>query len=469
MTAHQSSEAVFHADDDHAKRSAMLIRGGRIISFAVDRPDVFEGNVLIENGRITALGKYIDAPHADIVDAQDRIVMPGLVNAHMHTWQTGLRGACADWALPDYLRDMHGKIGPRFTPEDVRLATLAGALNQIACGTTTLGDWCHNNPTPDHTDGAIAGLQESGVRAVFLHGAPKPAPSPGQPHFSQIPHPRDEVRRLASGALSSSDALVTLGMAILGPHFSTSDVALRDLRLAREMGVIASMHQSGSVAIDDGAWGAVEKAGLIGSWMNVVHANKLPLDRLRRLVDGGVSFTSTPEVELSMGHGAPIVDQLLAMGAMPSLGVDVESVVSGEMLTVARFALAQQRASGHARLNEKPSDAHTSASSLQALRWATQGGARALGLDHRVGTLAPGMQADLVLIDTRALNLTPSHDPIASALQASLANIEAVMIGGVWQKRDGKLLYQDLESLKRALRVSGRRLLEPLHADVSEA
>jgi len=265
MTNHQKLPPGSRGSDNPLGRPAVLIRGGRVISLATDHPDVFEGNLLIENGRIKALGKHIDAPHADIVDARDRIVMPGLVNAHMHTWQTGLRGACADWALPDYLRDMHGKIGPRFTPEDVRLATLAGALNQIACGTTTLGDWCHNNPTSDHTDGAIAGLRESGVRAVFLHGAPKPAPSPGQPHFSQIPHPRNEVRRLASGALSSRDALVTLGMAILGPHFSTSDVALRDLRLAREMGVIASMHQSGSVAIDDGAWGAVEKAGLIGS------------------------------------------------------------------------------------------------------------------------------------------------------------------------------------------------------------
>jgi cytosine/adenosine deaminase-related metal-dependent hydrolase len=444
----------------HHIEKLTLLKGGNVISLAADHPDAFVGDVLIGDDRILAIGESLGAGGADVIDVTGRIIMPGLVNAHLHTWQTGLRGACSDWALGDYLRIMHGVIAPAFTPEDVRVATLAGALNQLACGTTTLGDWCHNNPTPAHTDAAIEGLQTSGIRARFLHGTPKPQARPGAPHFSEIAHSRTEIERLARGPLADHAAPVTLGMAILGPHFSTSDVSVQDIRLAKEWDLVASMHVSGASPIDRQAWTAVEQAGLFGPRLNLVHANHLADDLLARLVAAGASFTSTPEVELGMGHGEPIATRLLRLGALPSLGVDVESVISGEMLTVARFARAQQRAAANAALGSAaPSDMGGPASSLQALMWATLGGARALGLDDHVGRLAPGYQADIVLVDTRALNLTPVHDPVATALQATPANIEAVMVNGQWRKLGGKLLAQNVDDLLDSLTASGRRLL----------
>jgi 5-methylthioadenosine/S-adenosylhomocysteine deaminase len=95
----------------------------------------------------------------------------------------------------------------------------------------------------------------------------------------------------------------------------------------------------------------------------------------------------------------------------------------------------------------------------QALSWATVEGARALGLVDQVGRLEPGMQADLVAIDTRALNLCQAHDPIAAALHANTANIEAVMIAGQWRKRDHQLVGVDLDNVKNELCESGNRLL----------
>ena len=442
----------------------VLIRGSTIVSMAVNMPPVFTGDLLIKGSVIAYVGPQIETIDAEIIDGAGRILIPGLVNAHLHSWQTGLRGACADWAIGDYLRIMHEQIGPRFAPEDIRLATLAGALNQIASGTTTLGDWCHNNPTPDHSAAAIEGLKQSGIRARFLHGAPKPQPAPGRSHFSEIAHSRAEIERLAGGMLADRGGLVTLGMAILGPHFSTPAVACADLQLARDMDLLASMHQGGGPPVYPDAWAVVEAAGLAGPNINLVHANKLADDRMQRLLDAGASFTCTPEVELSMGHGAPIMDRLIRMGGLPSLGVDVESVVSGEMLTVARFALVQQRASAHAA----GASSHL-ARSLDALRWATLGGAQALGLADRTGSLEQGKQADLVMIDTRALNLTPVHDPIATALQAGLVNIEAVMIGGRWQKRAGKLLYPALDQLLADLDASGRHILAETKADGAQA
>ena len=132
-----------------------------------------------------------------------------------------------------------------FRPEDIYIATLVGALNQINCGTTTLVDWCHNNPTPDHTDAAVRGLIESGIRAAFFHGSPKPEPKPGEPHFSEMPHPRREVERLLARPPRRRDGLRHARACHPRPALFDAGVAMRDFRLARELGLVASMHQGG--------------------------------------------------------------------------------------------------------------------------------------------------------------------------------------------------------------------------------
>ena len=75
-------------------------------------------------------------------------MLPGLINAHMHTWQTALRSVAANWTLLEYFRHVHAGLATVFVPEDIHIATLAGALNQLDHGVTTLVDWAHNNPTP---------------------------------------------------------------------------------------------------------------------------------------------------------------------------------------------------------------------------------------------------------------------------------------------------------------------------------
>lgn len=192
-----------------------------------------------------------------------------------------------------------------------------------------------------------------------------------------------------------------------------------------------------------------------------MHGAGLTDDLVKALVDAGATFTTTPENELSHGHCAPITARLLRLGTAPSLGTDTDTAVAGEILIAARIALAHQRGLDH--------DDHrgmtgmmlgtASVSSKEALSWATVNGARALGLTDRVGRLEPGMQADLVVIDARGLNLWPAHDPIAAALHASLANIEAVMIAGVWRKRRHSLVDVDPDDVRGRLLESGERLL----------
>ncbi|PPQ21219.1 cytosine deaminase [Bradyrhizobium sp. AC87j1] len=443
-----------------------LIRSASVISMDDAIGDLGTGDVLVEGNRIAEVRPSIDvAADTEIVDGNGRIVIPGLINAHMHTWQTGLRGYAANWTLLEYFRRMHAGLATVFRPEDIHIATLVGALNQINCGTTTLVDWCHNNPTPDHTDAAVRGLIESGIRAAFFHGSPKPEPKPGEPHFSEVPHPRREVERLLAGPLADRDGLVTLGLAILGPHYSTLDVAMHDFRMARELKLIASMHQGGGPAKTPGGWEKLIEAGLVGTGTNIVHGNDLPDNLLDIMVDLGVSFSVTPENEMIQGHGFPITGRLLKRGVRPTIGIDLESVLAGDLFSAARVALSMQRALDNAE-SRKASGAIPVTTTIpvrEALRWITTEGARMLGREDQIGSLTPGKLADLVIINASDLNLVPVHDPVATVvMQTSLVNIEAVMIGGAWKKRNGQLLVDGLGTKKELLAQSGRRLVQDI-------
>src|SRR5213079_482033 len=156
------------------------------------------------------------------------------------------------------------------------------------------------------------------------------------------------IERLLKGSLSDRNALVTLGMAVLGPHYSTLAVSVHDFALAKEMGLIASMHQGGGEAKTPGGWEALMALGLVGPHINIVHGNNLTDAQLKAFVDLGVSFSITPENEMAQGHGHPITGRLRALGSAPSVGVHLESAIGGDMFIVARMALAAQRARDNA-------------------------------------------------------------------------------------------------------------------------
>ena len=437
-----------------------LIRGATIVTMDA-QGDLPLGDILIDGETLTEIAPHIqaDAGSAEVIDATGCIVIPGLVNAHMHTWQTALRGLAANWTLLEYFQKMHAGLATVFKPEDLHVATLAGALNQLNCGTTTLADWCHNNPTPAHNDAAIAALLQSGIRAAFFHGTPKPDPKPGECPFWEVPHPRAEIERLLKA--HQSQPLLSVHAAVLGPHYATMDVTLHDFRMAKELGLIASLHQGGGPARTPDGWDRLEAEGLLGPHVNIVHGHALGDEQLKRFCALGMSFSATAENEMSQGHGHPITGRLRQFGRAPSLGADLESVVSGDMLSQARIALGMQRSLDNLAFRQ----AHGSipptstVTTREALAWVTTEGARMLGQADRIGSLKAGKQADLVVIRADMLNMQPVHDAVNSVVfQTSIANIDSVMVAGRWRKRGGKLLDVDLAPLLKELSASGRRI-----------
>jgi cytosine/adenosine deaminase-related metal-dependent hydrolase len=453
--------------------SRILIKGGHIVTMEPHTPELPCGDVLIAGDRIEAIAPDLGAvAGADIIDASGMIVMPGLINGHVHTWQSALRGIAADWTVAKYMQAMHRGLATCFRPEDIFIANLMGALNQINCGATTLVDWYHNNPTPQHTDAAIAGLDESGIRAVFLHGSPKPDPKPGQKHFSEIPMPRGEVERLRKGRFASDEGLVTLGLAILGPYYSIYDITRQDALLAREFDLIASMHVGGGVPITPDGFQRLGKEGLIGPNFNVVHGNDLTDGQIKLLVDNGAHFSVTAEIELQMGYGHPLTGKLKALNSPMSIGSDVEPSARGDMFTAMRVTMQHER---NRRATEvlqatgsRPADIPITA--REALEWVTIHAARNFRLDHRVGSLKPGKQADIVLLSAEDINMFPVHDAVASiVMQAGVCNVDTVLIAGRLVKRHGKPLYARLSDRKAELRASGERVLESFGALVHKA
>ena len=445
--------------------SELLIKKGSIISMDPEIGELACGDILIEDGVIKEVGAELSSPGAEEFDATGMIVMPGLINAHIHAWMTALRGIGGDWAGWDFFRTVHKNLATRYNPEDSYISTLMGSLNQLNCGTTTIFEWCHNNKTPEHSDASIDALFDSGIRAVFGHGTVKPKQKEGEPHFSEIPHPRELVERLRKGRLSDDEALVTLAICILGPDYAIEEVTLKDFRLAKELDILSSAHIWGSDdrKTKDGYF-LLEREGLLGPKHNGVHGNYLTQDELKLMVDCGVSLTATPPVELQTGTGEPLTARVHDLGGRPSIGSDIEVYVVGDMFHVMRHSLQtarifenRHRVSGRAPLPEQ------SFLTLDVLKWATINNAHALGLADRIGSLTPGKQADIITIRTDDLNTIPANNPREIVVFHSYpGNVDTVFVAGKKVKEKGRLHYPEaqLAEKKQELWKSNRRMFK---------
>ena len=148
-----------------------LLRGGTVITSARAGEVLSDTDILIgTDGTIEAIGRGLEAGDATVIDVTGRIVHPGFVDTHRHTWQSVVRHVASDWSLTEYLAGLHTGLSKYFRPEDTYTGNYLGALEALDSGITTLVDWSHNLATPDHADAAVQALKDTGMRAVFAHG-----------------------------------------------------------------------------------------------------------------------------------------------------------------------------------------------------------------------------------------------------------------------------------------------------------
>jgi 5-methylthioadenosine/S-adenosylhomocysteine deaminase len=160
--------------------SRTLIRNATLVSMDPEIGNPSATDILIEGGKIAAVGKNLSADGAAVIDGRDSIVTPGMVNAHIHTWEFPLRGIGAGWVSSrDYHGNMHQNLATRYNARDVYIANLIGALNQIHHGTTTIMDWCHILKDAEMTEAAgDAGCNPLLQDSVSARGNPQAACRP---------------------------------------------------------------------------------------------------------------------------------------------------------------------------------------------------------------------------------------------------------------------------------------------------
>jgi 5-methylthioadenosine/S-adenosylhomocysteine deaminase len=419
---------------------SIVVRGGRVLVGDPGDGRFEELDVVVEDGRIAALVAAAEVPGARGVDARGGLVLPGFVDTHRHTWQTAMRGICADWTLLDYFRGVRLQISGAFGPEDVYAGNYVGALEALDAGVTTLLDFSHCVNSPDHADEAVRGLRDAGVRGIFAYGM-FPVPLE-QPVFATPDDRFADARRVRERHFSSADGLLGMGIALTEVGLVPFDVTRAEVALARELDVMVTAHL-GSVTTErrPPEVELLHGAGLLDHRQVHVHCNACSDRELDLLADAGASVSMTPETELQMGMGFPIFARALARGMTPSLGCDIVSNNRGDLFAQMRLGLQAERA----RANQHELDRLAMPEALplgvrDVLRFATLGGAEALGLGAEIGSIEAGKRADLILLRTDRLHMAPLNDPVAATvLHAGPADVDTVLVGGEVVKEDGRL------------------------------
>jgi len=436
-----------------------LLRGGTVLTMDPGIGDLPTGDVLIEGDRIAAVQPRVEA-EARVIDVSGKIVVPGFVDTHRHTWEAAIRGVAPNATLDDYFVEILDTFAPVYRPEDVYASNLAGALECLNAGITTLVDWSHINNTPEHPDAAIQGLKEAGIRARYAYGS---ANTSLQDHWfeSKIAVPADDVRRVRETYFSSDQGLLTMALATRGPGFCVDDVVREEWGLARDLGIPITIHVAmGRLA---GRFGMVKQLADLGvlDWAptTFIHCCYLSDEEWRLLADAGGTVSIAAQIEMQMGHGWPPVVRAMQEGLRPGISRDVVTTVSGDLFSEMHCIFACERARANEVFWQKNEPAQGLLTARQLLEMATVNGAHVVGLEDRIGSLTPGKKADIVVIDATAINVAPVHDPVAAVtLCADVSNVETVFVDGRVVKQDGKLVA-DVERARRLVEEARDRLL----------
>jgi 5-methylthioadenosine/S-adenosylhomocysteine deaminase len=414
-----------------------LIRGGTVLSMDPALGDLPSGDVLIEGEKILAVGPDLSNGEVEVIDAEGMIVMPGFVDSHRHIWEGLLRNIGTDVPLEgrtSYISFVLHKLAPAFRPEDAYVGNLVSALGAIDAGITTLLDWSHIQDSPAHTDAVIQALDDSGLRAVFAYGFPWWGKwEERQPSW---------FVRAATEHFSSKDQKLTLALAAPGPEFTDFEITRDHWKLARETDARITTHVGVGSYGQDGKLQEFGEAGLLGADTTYIHCTTLNDTEIQMIVDTGGTVSLASPVEMMMGHGMPPIQKFLDRRLRPSLSVDVETNVPADMFNQMRSVLGLQRAVATA-------ESKAPVSTREVLGYATVEGARANGLEAKVGTLTPGKQADVIMLRTDRMNVTPLNDPATAVVTGmDTGNVDTVLIGGRVMKRHGRLLHVDWPALR---------------------
>jgi cytosine/adenosine deaminase-related metal-dependent hydrolase len=412
------------AADTMSERREFLIRNAYVLTMDAAVGDIAGGDVHVRAGAIAAVGRGLAAPGAEVIDGAGMLVLPGFVETHWHVWTALLRSLSGDRQEHGYFPTSRG-VGAFYSADDMYAAGRLAAAEAVHSGITFLHDWCHNVRNPEYAEAALRALAESGIRARFSYGSPTGASNDASIDLPDLQRLRERWNEYESGGL------LTLGLAWRG---AASPATLRDYEAAKELGLPISVHANNS---GGGVIQQLANSRLLGPGMQVIHAVWCTPEEIRALADNRVNVSVSPYSELRIGFGLPIAADLIAAGVTVGLSVDT-TTLSGNADMFAIMKAIQNIENGRARDEFK-------ISARRVLELATIDGARSMGVGDVVGSLTAGKRADLIMVDTRAVNLGLLTEPAHLLVEAAQpANVDTVMIDGRIVKRAGRLTTLDV-------------------------
>ncbi len=437
----------------------------------VTAPAVRDGAVLVDDaGRIAGVGAAAAIATPDGIDVHDlgeAVLLPGLVNTHMHLELSVLRGLLDDLTFTEWIPALLAiKRDAALTEEDYAVAARWSLIEAVAAGITTIG------ATEDSAAGLHA-LLASGQRGVVYREVFGPAPEQCEESIARL------ERQLAQMGDAATDR-VRVGVSPHAPYTVSEPLFRAVARLALDRGLPLAIHAAESRAESEFvtagtgvfadrlrrrgievvprakstiAW--LDALGLLEARPLLIHCVHVDDGDIARIADTGSAVAHCPIANARLGHGVAPLAALLDAGVTTGLGTD--SVASNnrvDVLEEARTAQLFQRV--------RAGDA-AALPSERLLRLATLDGARALGLDGRTGSLDVGKDADLCAVSLAAPHTRPVHDPLAALFHAARgSDVLLTVVGGRVLYRNGRCLAVDTDRAGAAIdalatRVAGIR------------
>jgi 5-methylthioadenosine/S-adenosylhomocysteine deaminase len=422
-----------------AKR--ILLRGGIVLTLDAVLGDFACADVLIEDGKIRAVAPSVAVSADDVVvvDATNRIVLPGFVDTHCHSYQGLLRGLLSNGALPEYNESIQNRLTQHYQPEDAYAGVLITALGMLNMGTTTMVDISQVSHSPEHVDANLQALRDSGMRAVYAYSRGV-GPAAG--------HPQD-VFRILPKYFSSADSLLTPALAVA--------LDVENYRVARQAEVRAVVH----LRLNSEPLMKLARAGVLKEGDEFIHCTHLSPEAWRLIKDIGGTTSHSPPLEMAMGHGMPSMQEAISAGLDPSFSCDHCSTVGQDMFGIMRAAFCLQRLSVHQGRRDGDSHVPDLVPPRKILDYATIAGAKCAHLDYKIGTISPGKDADLIVMRADDVDTWPLNNAYAAVVNLmNPGHVESVFVRGAPKKWAGRLVGIDVPRILQLVGDSRDALLK---------
>ena len=450
---HISAESLPQMSGEEGMR--ILIKGGVVLSVDDAVGNFAVGDVLVEGSKIVDVGPNIEAGDARMIDASGKIVMPGFIDTHHHQFETGLRSSLADAIVvndgkpenaKNYYEAMLLGFSQHYRPEDVYINELYGGLAQLDAGVTTVMDVSQIHHSAEHSDAAIEGLRDAGRRGVFGYF---------EGWWDGKEHPVG-ARRIREQYFSSDDQLLSM---VMGGEIYIEGYE-EMWSIGRELDLQIALHVVTTFGMTP-TFDELAKKGVFGPDNIFIHMTGMTDDAWKTAADAGAHVSLAVPIEMHMRHGEPPIQKALDLGMSVSLSSDVECTMSADFFTQMRGLVTLQRMRANERALGGDENHPALMRSADAIRHATIEGAKGLRLDHKTGSLTPGKEADIILLDAEAINVAPLNNAAGAVVTLmDRSNVDTVMVAGKIRKWKGELLGHDLDKRRRDLEASRDYIFE---------